>query len=263
MGILANARGKLAEAWLRFKAWAHSVPPDVWIGLAIAFVTLIVIWLAYRKSGGSSSTTTTSDNGTSNGNPITGPVLGSPIVANTPVVSNPVIPPPFLDWGPAKETQGIVKKITAGFKDLGGGGDKVVVPVVSQDVWNTIEGNGQQGTIAAQKAAAARLATLQNVYNTNEANGQNATIAAVKAQQLQTATVIKSATTRDESLIVKAIQPVPTSVVSSATTRDESRIVAAIKSTFTPKAPAPAPIIRPSAFAVTTIPTGRGVNVAY
>jgi len=255
MGILANARGKLAEAWLRFKAWAHSVPPDVWIGLAIAFVTLIVIWLAYRKSGGSSSTTTTSDNGTSNGNPITGPVLGSPIVANTPILSNPIIPPPILDWGPIKA---ITKPIIGKPSPSG-----AVVPVVSQDVWNKIEGNGQQGTIAAQQAAAARLAVLQNVYNTNEANGQNATIAAVKAQQLQTATVIKSATTRDESMIVKAIQPVPTSVVSSATTRDESKIVAAIKSTFTPKAPAPAPIIRPSPLAITAIPTGRGVNVAY
>lgn len=55
MGVMANVRDKLGAGWARIKAWAKSVPPDVWIGLAIAAATLIVVWMAYRRGGGSTT----------------------------------------------------------------------------------------------------------------------------------------------------------------------------------------------------------------
>lgn len=221
MGVLDGARDKLAGLWERVKAWARSVPPDVWIGLAIAAATLIVVYLAYRKSGSSSDGLSTTD-----------PVIGqSDTPGTTPLTSQDVISPGAFD--------------------------------ISQ-LWTrpTAGAPGKPG-----KAAGGLKETIdhiQGVFNQNELNGQNATIAAFSRSQAQQRAVITSATTRDESAIVRSIQKplTPSPIITSATTRDESVVAKIIQAVKPQPKPAAAPI-RPSPFAITPTPTGRGVNISF
>ena len=187
MGVMANVKGKLGDLWYRLKAWAHSVPPDVWIGLAIAAATLIVVWLAYKKAGGSSVS------GTDTGIPIDNlPVSGG----SSSNGSNDTLPTiPILDWGPNKlpGNPSIVKP-TAGTPDVG-------LNAALQNIYNQNESNGQNATIAAfQRQQAATMAYY------NSAFPDESTIA--RAIQKPIATLTPSAPNHDESTIAKIIQKV-------------------------------------------------------
>lgn len=174
MGVMANVKGKLGEVWYRLKAWAHSVPPDVWIGLAIAAATLIVVYLAYKKAGGSSSTVSGTDTGI--------PIDNLPVSGGSSSSSSLGPLPTIFDFGPSKGP-------------------------VTGDNGNSTLGKLDFRGFGTPPPDLGLNAALQNIYNQNEANGQNATIRAFQQQQAATQAFYNSSFP-DESAIAKIIQRV-------------------------------------------------------
>lgn len=242
MGVLASARDKLGELWYRVKAWAKSVPPDVWIGLVIAFVTLIVIYLAYRKAGSSSSS----------GQSTTDPIVGqSGVVGTTPLTSQPlssadVISPGTFDisqlWTDPNKDKGGPKK-TYGIDE------PPIIGVARADIIKSATTRDESSIVSQiQKFFLAPPAVVNTGYVVGFTNSRDESVTAKMSSNtsssyptVSTPAVVPSATApgKDETAIAKLIQKV------------------------TPKPqPKPAAIIRPSPFAITPVPTGRGVNIS-
>lgn len=55
MASLQGAKAWIGDKFARLHAYIKSVPPDVWLGLAIGAGVLILAWLAYKHSQGSST----------------------------------------------------------------------------------------------------------------------------------------------------------------------------------------------------------------
>lgn len=225
MGVVASARDKLGELWYRVKAWATSVPPDVWIGLIIAFVTLIVIYLAYRKAGSSSS------NGLSTSDPILGAANAAAAPLSAPLSSQDVVSPGMFDisqlWTrPASAVAGNPPKGIVESAVIGIAPADIIKSATTWDESVTARFSSNTNSVYADNASAAALAARMQ-------SGADLVAQQAAAYQVQSGAP-------DESVIAKVLQ--------------------AIKPQ--PK-PAPAAIIRPSPFAITPTPTGRGVNIAY
>lgn len=227
MSVIDSAKNKLGELWYRIRAWAHSVPPDVWIGLAIAFVTLIVVYLAYRKAGSSSS------DGLSTSNPIVGTsgTPGTSSLTSQPLTSSDVVSPGMFDisqlWTrPASAVSG---NPASGNPPVGR------VPSTLKEIF--------QSATTRDESVTAKYSS-----NTNSVYADNAKAAALASQMQNGANLVQQqydlyqqqSAAPDESVIAKVLQ--------------------AIKPAATPK---PAAIIRPSPFAINPKgPTGRGVDIS-
>ena len=232
MGVLASARDKLGDLWARLKGWAHSVPPDVWIGLAIAAATLIVVYLAYKKAGSSSN------DGLSTSNPIIGQ---SNTPGTTPLTSQDVT-------GSNSGLFDISKLWTDPKQGSPGkpGHDKPGYTYVPSTLAQIIK-----SATTRDESVTARMSS-----NTNSAY---ASMVAISPYVQSIASNVP-----DESRIARSIQmpAAPSPIITSATTRDESVVAKIVQAVKPQPKPATAPI-RPSPFAITSTPTQRGVNISY
>jgi len=106
---MADVRAWLGDKWARLKAYVKSIPPDVWIGLGIGALALLLAWLAFRNKG----TSSTSSDGLSTSNPIIPATATDPL--SNPATDNSNI----LNWidpaGNLKPAKGV--KPVASFVD--------------------------------------------------------------------------------------------------------------------------------------------------
>lgn len=92
MASLQGAKAWIGDKFARLHAYIKSVPPDVWLGLAIGAGVLILAWLAYRKSQGSSSSGSTDGTVTTS--------TDTPVIPDTSVSgTNNIIPSLFGPGG--------------------------------------------------------------------------------------------------------------------------------------------------------------------
>lgn len=188
-----GVREFLADKWARLKAWARSVPPDVWIGLAIGFVTLLVIWMTYKKSGNSNSASTSTDN---------------PIVGDTSPGSLTTIPGLSSSANPPSAYS---------FPDL-------------TQLWTQ---NSNLPPITTSPHAVQTPDTgYMSTLNQNELNGQNAVIAAIAQAAAATKAFLNNASPLDETTIAQTIQPKPivNPFLAAASPIDETQIARSVQS---------------------------------
>lgn len=174
--VVEGAKEKLAGAW----AYLRSIPPHVWVGLAIGAAALILAYIAWKNRSTSlsplSSVTAGSDPN-STLSPVSDPGTFIPqnpqasyynyqqaqiVTPDKPKITGPI--PHYYSQGPADLAAAAAARAQAALNA----------------VYNQNESNAQNVAIKSQQAAQARAAAVVSVYNQNESNAQNVAIRAAQ-----------------------------------------------------------------------------------
>lgn len=191
-----NAKEWLGDKWARLKAYVRSIPPDVWLGLGIGALALLLAWLAFRNRGASSG-----DSGLSTDNPIL-PAAPTDPLSNPSTDNNNILN--WIDPGGNLTKAKPTKAVTSVVDDYAARMHQRSI-VQSYDIH------------AASATQTARILVSQQqgaVVHSRDIH----TASLVNAAKAQIAKALAATTTRDESQTARAITH-PLAVVKPPTGR--------------------------------------------
>jgi len=251
MGI----RDAIGDRWARFRAYLHSIPPHVWVGLIIGAIALVLAYLAWKNRNDPlsplSQITPLSDTTTTTTTPAA-PTPTPVSLPGVPDLGNLIYPPgQYYNYN----TQHPVTQAT---------------PTPGVAAFNTQIGYDihQQSLLQrAQAAAASLLQSASAPQHSYDIHAASANLAAIQAQQQTAVNNFHLSEIGSWTAPLTSVQTATQQIQSTAIQNFHQSEIGSWTTPLAAPAPAPRPILRPptayTAPKLTTTPTQRGTNVSF